>query len=186
MASHFFFKFKIMNLAANINMSFFRKNASLILYAFGLALLFLFLKLAEYKWLIIDHSTDIYSGAVALLFLLLGIWIASKTIQPKKEIQIVKEEIVVEKEILVEKEKLVPAPASFILNKEALQRSAITERELEVLQLIAKGLSNEEIAQSLFLSVNTIKTHVSNLFFKLDASRRTQAVEKAKFLCIIP
>jgi two-component system, NarL family, response regulator LiaR len=169
-----------------MGMKFWSTHKMTVVYAGCLALLFLLLKLAEYKWLIIDHSMDIYSGALALLFLLLGVWIAANTITKKSEIRIVKEEIIVEKETIVEKQILVPTAAPFVQDKKELEKSTISERELEVLQLIAKGLSNQEIAQALFLSVNTVKTHVTSLFFKLDASRRTQAVEKAKLLCLIP
>lgn len=73
----------------------------------------------------------------------------------------------------------------FILNETELQRLGISKREHEVLELIAKGLSNQEIADKLFVSLNTIKTHTSNLFLKLEVSRRTQAIQKAKELRLI-
>ena len=85
-----------------------------------------------------------------------------------------------------------PAPANivpqmtFIPQGKALEQFNISPREYEVLVLMAQGMSNQEIASHLFLSLNTIKTHASNLFFKLDASRRTQAIEKAKSLALIP
>jgi two-component system, NarL family, response regulator LiaR len=161
-------------------MQFLKKNKMLFLYGFLLALLFLLLKLIEYRLLIIDHSFEIYVGAIALLFTLLGIWLAGKILKPKKETTII------EKEKIVEKEVFIVADQPFVLNKKAIEESALSARELEVLHLIAKGLSNLEIASALYVSVNTIKTHVANLFYKLEVTRRTQAVEKAKKLSIIP
>jgi ATP/maltotriose-dependent transcriptional regulator MalT len=115
-----------------------------------------------------------YVGAIAVIFTALGIWLALKLTRPKIE------RVVVEKEIYIEKAR------EFVFNETAMARLGISKRELEVLQLMAEGLSNAEIANRLFVSLNTIKTHASNLFFKLDASRRTQAIEKAKSLCLIP
>jgi len=117
---------------------------------------------------------------IALLFTLLGIWVAVKLFRPKKEITII------EKEKIVEKEILVPASATFVQNQKAIDDAEISAREMEVLQLMANGLSNQEIADNLYVSVNTVKTHITNLFFKLEVTRRTQAVEKAKRLSIIP
>lgn len=150
----------------------------LLLYGVSLAILFLLLRLVEYRWLIIDHSVEIYAGSIALLFLLVGIWLSRKLFAPKKEI--------IETERIVEKEIYVTAPAVFTINEKALAEAAISSRELEVLQLIAKGMSNQEIADTLYLSLSTIKTHIANLYFKLDVTRRTQAVEKAKKLSLIP
>ncbi len=152
----------------------------LILYGFSLALLFLLLKFIEYRLLIIDHSFEIYAGTIALLFTLLGVWLSRKIFSPKKETQII------EKEKIVEKEIFITGTQPFVLNKKAFEETDLSARELEVLELIAKGLSNQEIASALFVSVNTIKTHVTNLFYKLEVTRRTQAVEKAKKLSIIP
>ena len=83
-------------------------------------------------------------------------------------------------------EKPVVADAGFNLNEAELNKLRISSRELDVLQLMAQGLSNQEIAERLFVSLNTIKTHSSNLFFKLEVERRTQAIEKAKRLNLIP
>ena len=143
-------------------------------------MLLVLLKLTEYHLLIIDHSMEIYTGMIALLFTLLGIWVAVKLFRPKKEVTII------EKEKIVEKEIFVPASATFIQNQKAIDYAEISAREMEVLQLMANGLSNQEIADNLYVSVNTVKTHITNLFFKLEVTRRTQAVEKAKRLSIIP
>jgi DNA-binding CsgD family transcriptional regulator len=161
-------------------MQFLRKHKMLIIYGVSLALLFLLLKLIEYRLLIIDHSFEIYVGSIALLFTLLGIWLSRKLFRPKKQITII------EKEKIVEKEIPVAGTQAFMLNERALQEADLSARELEVLQLIAKGLSNQEIAATLYVSVNTVKTHIANLFYKLEVKRRTQAVEKAKSLSIIP
>ena len=161
-------------------MTFLKKYKLPIIYGLSLAMLLVLLKLTEYHWLIIDHSMEIYTGMIALLFTLLGIWVAVKLFRPKKEVTII------EKEKIVEKEILVPASATFIQNKKAIDDAEISAREMEVLQLMANGLSNQEIADNLYVSVNTVKTHITNLFFKLEVTRRTQAVEKAKRLSIIP
>ena len=161
-------------------MTFLKKYKLPIIYGLSLAMLLVLLKLTEYHWLIIDHSMEIYTGMIALLFTLLGIWVAVKLFRPKKEVTII------EKEKIIEKEILVPASSTFIQNKKAIDDAEISAREMEVLQLMANGLSNQEIADNLYVSVNTVKTHITNLFFKLEVTRRTQAVEKAKRLSIIP
>jgi NarL family two-component system response regulator LiaR len=73
-----------------------------------------------------------------------------------------------------------------MLNQEEIEKTGLSKRELEVLQLMAEGLSNEEVAERLYVSLNTIKTHTSRVFEKLDVKRRTQAIEKAKRLRVIP
>ena len=79
-----------------------------------------------------------------------------------------------------------PASQTFALNEERLRNLGITKRELEILELIAQGLSNREIAEKLFVSENTVKTHSSRLFDKLSAKRRTQAVQIGKEMGLIP
>ncbi len=150
------------------------KHKSVLLYGISLALLLFVLRWLELRFLIFDHALEIYIGAIAIFFTALGIWLALKLTKPKIE------RVVVEKEIYIEKAR------EFVFNEAEMARLGISKRELEVLQLMAEGLSNAEIANRLFVSLNTIKTHASNLFFKLDASRRTQAIEKAKSLCLIP
>ena len=88
--------------------------------------------------------------------------------------------------MLIVKEVLVPATHPFTLNQQRLKDLGITRRELEILELIAQGLSNREIADKLFVSENTVKTHSSRLFDKLGAKRRTQAVQIGKELGLIP
>ena len=144
------------------------------MYGVSLALLLFLLKWLELRFVIFDHALEIYVGAIAVIFTALGIWLALKLTKPKIE------RVVVEKEIYIEKGR------EFVFNEAEFTRLGISKRELEVLQLMAEGLSNAEIAGRLYVSLNTIKTHASNIFFKLDAGRRTQAIEKAKSLCLIP
>jgi two-component system, NarL family, response regulator LiaR len=146
------------------------KYKSIILYGTSLALLLLLLKWLELRVLIINHSFELYAGFIALIFMALGIWLTLKLAKPK----IVLQTKVVEKEIFITK------PENFELNLKEVERLGLSKRELEVLDLMSEGLSNQEIAERLFVSLNTIKTHCSNLFVKLDVKRRTQAVEKAK------
>ena len=148
------------------------KNKQNILYGTSLALLLLLLKWLEWQFIIINHAFEIYAGAIAVVFTGLGIWLAIKLITPKVKTVII--------------EKRVFTNTHFILNQDELNRLHLSTRELEVLQLIADGLSNQEIAERLFVSLNTIKTHTSNLFLKLEVERRTQAIEKAKRLNLIP
>lgn len=82
--------------------------------------------------------------------------------------------------------KIVEVSGPFELDSATLQKLGISKREYEVLELLSQGLSNQEIAEKLFVSVSTVKTHVSNVLAKLDASRRTQAIRRAKELRLIP
>jgi ATP/maltotriose-dependent transcriptional regulator MalT len=136
-----------------------------------------FLKVIEYQFVIKDYSIEMYGGIMALLFTIVGIWLGQKLVQPKKEI------VTIERVIEVPIERSSGEP--FELDTMELGRLGISKREYEVLTLIAKGMSNQEIADNLFVSLNTVKTHSSRLFEKLDVNRRVQAVEKAKSLKII-
>jgi DNA-binding CsgD family transcriptional regulator len=142
-----------------------------LLYGGALALLVFLLKWMQWKFLIIDHSTEIYVGLIAVFFTLLGIWVATQLTRTKVQT------VFVEKQIIVAHNEE--------RNEEELKKLGLSQRETEVLELIVKGQSNAEIAATLFLSVSTIKTHVSNVFVKLDVKNRTQAAEKAKRLKII-
>lgn len=146
----------------------------ILIYGISLALLLFLLKWLEFRFIIFDHAFEIYAGAIALIFTGLGIWLAHKLTKPKVQT------VVVEKEVYINK------TGDFVLNEKEMARLGLSKRELEVLQLIAEGLSNDEIAARLFVSLNTIKTHTSKLFEKLDVKRRTQATEKAKRLSLIP
>jgi DNA-binding CsgD family transcriptional regulator len=128
------------------------------------------LQLIQYRFLVLDHSLEIYGGLVAALFAGLGIWLGIRLTRTK----------VIVKEVVVESDR------PFEMNTESVQRLGLTPRELEILTLIAEGLSNREIASRLFVSENTVKTHSANLFSKLSAKRRTQAVQLAKEAGVIP
>jgi len=147
-----------------------RKYGQLILYGISMALLLFLLKWLELRFVIIDHALEIYVGAIALIFTGLGIWLAIKIIKPKVTV--------------VEKEVYLNTP--FSINKKELELLNLSKRELEVLQLMSEGLSNKEIADRLFVSLSTIKTHSNNLFDKMNVERRTQAIDKGKRLGIIP
>lgn len=150
---------------------FLNKYRDTILYGISLALLLFLLKWIELRYIIINHAFEIYAGIIALLFTALGIWLALKLNKPKIETKVIEKAVIVN---------------DFNFNETAMAYLGLSKRELDVLQLMAEGLSNQEIAERLFVSLNTIKTHTSNLFEKLDVKRRTQAVEKAKRLSLIP
>ncbi len=152
----------------------------ILLYGVLLGLLIVLLKFFEYKFIIRDYAFEIYAGLIALIFAILGIWLGLKLTRKK--------EVIVVKEILKEvvKEIVVDKSQPFVLNEKKLTELGLTQREHEILSLIAKGHSNKEIADKLFISLNTIKTHSSRLFEKLGVNRRTQAVQKGKELRIIP
>ena len=144
----------------------------ILIYGLCGGVLIVVLKLVEYRFLVVEHSIEIYGGLIALLFAALGIWLGLKLTKTK--------------ETVVVKEVLIPAQQSFALNEMRLRELGITRRELEILELIAGGLSNREIAEKLFVSENTVKTHSSRLFDKLSAKRRTQAVQLGKEFGLIP
>jgi DNA-binding CsgD family transcriptional regulator len=149
------------------------RNKSAILYGFSLALLLFLLRWLELRLVIVNHAFEVYIGAIALIFTGLGIWLALKLTGPRIET------VVVEKEVYVD-------TRTFTLNEEELNKLGISRRELEVLQLMSEGLSNQEIAQRLYVSLSTVKTHAKNLFEKLNVERRTQAIDRAKKLSLIP
>lgn len=130
------------------------------------------LKLAEYRFLVVEHSLEIYGGLVALVFAALGIWLGLKLTRTTERI--------------VVREVSVPTDAPFVVRTESVERLGVTPREMEILQLIAAGLSNREIAERLNVSENTVKTHAARLFAKLNARRRTQVVQIAKEAGLIP
>lgn len=140
-------------------------------YGILLGLLLAMMQFFQYRLVVYDHATEWYVGLVALLFTIVGIW-AGRTLSHRKMPSAPPPPNVTD---------ALPAP-----DEKALERLGITPREYEVLRLIAQGLSNQEIAAQLFVSLNTVKTHAANVFAKLDAQRRTQAVQKAKALGLLP
>jgi len=129
------------------------------------------LRWSEYEFLVIEHSFAIYGALVAVLFASFGIWLGIKLTKPRERIVLQEVPVVAE---------------PFLLNQQQLDAVGITPRELEILGLVAQGLSNREIAGRLFVSENTVKTHCSRAFDKLGARRRTQAVQMGKEMGLLP
>jgi two-component system, NarL family, response regulator LiaR len=154
-------------------LNFFVKHRHILFYGVCLALLLFLLNWLKLRLVILDHAFEIYVGAIALIFTALGIWFGLKVTKPKVE------KVIVRKDVYVDR-------SAFVVNEAAVTSLAISSRELQVLQLMAEGHSNKEIANQLFVSVSTIKTHGNNLFDKLEVKRRTQAIDKARKLGIIP
>lgn len=150
-----------------------KRHKELLGYAGIMAFLMLVLHWFEFRFQIVENRIEIYITFIAAFFLLFGIWVAGKITSPKEKT------IVIEKEIRVLSD-------DFILNETELSQRKISKRELEVLTLMAEGLSNSEIADKLFVSLNTVKTHSAKLFEKLEVKRRTQAIETAKKLQLLP
>lgn len=153
---------------------------NIFLYAVAMAAIMLLLQWMQVKLLVIDHATEIYITGIAFIFTFLGIWLAKKLTRPKTEV--ITEKVMVEKEVIVYRQN----PESFSADTEMINQLGISQREMDVLHCMAQGATNQEIANQLFVSLNTVKTHTSRLFEKLDVKRRTQAIEKAKRLHIIP
>jgi DNA-binding CsgD family transcriptional regulator len=172
---------------------------------FGLVggVLIAILQYTEYRFVVIEHSVELYSALVAILFATFGIWLGLRITRRRETIRETIRETVVVKEVLVPAEA--PPERSGAESKDLLlgsgplgkhapfapdtarqQTLGITARELEILTLIARGLSNREIATQLFVSENTVKTHCARTYDKLGAARRTQAVQRGKELGLLP
>lgn len=141
------------------------RKTTLLFGLLGGALIAL-LKLIEYRYLVVEHSVEIYGGLVALVFSTLGIWLGLRLTRGRP--------------VSAPPAPIQPVRGPFVVDRARLDALGITPREYEILELIAAGLSNREIAGKLFVSENTVKTHSSRLFDKLNARRRTQAVQLAK------
>jgi DNA-binding NarL/FixJ family response regulator len=139
---------------------------TIFLYGLAMALLVFLLKWLEYRYIVRDLSLEFYLGIIAISFSALGVWAGLRLTRKKAN--------------------HVSEPVAFVTPDELLRQTGISKREYEVLQLMAQGLSNQEIADKLYISLNTVKTHSSNLFVKLDVKRRTQAIQRAKDLALIP
>ena len=149
-----------------------RTWVEILIYGLCGGLLLVALRLVEYRFLVLEHSIEIYGVLVAGLFAGLGIWLGWTLTRKKPEV--------------VVREVPVPMASPFVLDERRLEELGITPRELEILGLIAEGLSNKEIGARLFVSENTVKTHASRLFEKLGAKRRTEAVQIGKTSRLIP
>jgi two-component system, NarL family, response regulator LiaR len=143
------------------------------IYGVAGGLLIAALKYSEYRFLVVEHSVEIYGALIAALFAAVGVWLGL-TLTSRREVVVVKE---------------VPVPAAaepFAVDETRVRALGITPRELEILQHIARGMSTREIAAALFVSENTVKTHASRLLDKLGVNRRIKAVEAARSLGLIP
>jgi len=143
-----------------------------LLYGLGGGALIAVLRLVEYRFLVVEHSLEIYGGVIAVIFAAVGIRLGLTLTKTK--------------EVVVVREVPIPPGEPFQRNQAKVDELGITPRELEILEQIARGLSTREIATALFVSENTVKTHASRLFDKLDVNRRTQAVHVGKRLGLIP
>lgn len=132
-----------------------------LLYAIALGLAATALQWLQYRYAVRAFSTEIYIGLIALAFAGLGVWVGRKLTPQPRALQ-------------------------FERNAEAVRSLGLTDRECEVLALLASGQSNKEMARRLAVSPNTVKTHVARVYEKLDVQRRVQAIEKARFLALIP
>jgi len=141
----------------------------LAIYGVCGGLLIVAMRFVEYRFLVIEHSFEIYGALIAAAFAAVGVWLG---------LAITRREIVV-------KEVPVPTSEPFVADTARIEALGLTPRELEVLRLIADGLSTREMADRLFVSENTVKTHIGRVLDKLGASRRTQAVQLAKTQRII-
>lgn len=151
-----------------------------LLYGAVAALLILGLKLLEYRWLVVEHSIEIYGGIVAAVFAGLGIWLGLKITAPRERV------VVREVPVPVEVPVAVPVAGPFIRDERRVESLGLTPRELEILGLIAEGLSTREMAERVGVSENTVKTHAGRVLDKLGARRRTQAVQLGKEYRLIP
>jgi len=138
----------------------------ILAYGLCLAAFLSFIKYFEHNFFISYINAQWYLSFFALLFIGLGIWLGFQIVSTRKN-------------------SLENPSPRFSIDEQKLKELQISKREHEVLELIAQGHSNNEIANELFVSVNTVKTHSYNLFSKLDVKRRTQAVQKAKELNLI-
>lgn len=134
---------------------------TVILYALALALAATALQWLRWRYLVHAFSTEIYIAIVALGFVALGIW-AGRRLTPA------------------------PRPAAFVRNEAAIRSLGLSRRECEILALLASGQSNKGLARGLGVSPNTIKTHVARVYEKLEVANRVQAIEKARWLALIP
>jgi DNA-binding CsgD family transcriptional regulator len=157
-----------------VNKNFLLRHKAIIIYGISLAILLFLLKWLEYRYILFDHSFEFYIGSIAVIFTALGVWLALKLSKPKIET------------VVVEKEVYVTRNGDFVPDALLIAKLELSKREMEILGLLAQGHSNQEIAEKIFVSLSTVKTHIQNLFEKLEVKRRIQAVEKAKRLNLIP
>ena len=142
------------------------------------------LQWTQYRFLVIEHSTEAYAALIAAIFAALGIWLGIRLNAARQKIVI--REVPVPATLPTPIPVAPPMPRIFVPDEQRREDLGITRRELEILELVAEGLSNREIAGKLFVSENTVKTHCSRAFDKLGAKRRTQAVQLGKEFGLLP
>ena len=152
----------------------------ILLYGVVCGVLIAVLEAIEYRYLVVEHSLELYGGIVAAIFSAVGIWLGVRLSRrsPRVVQRVVRKEVV--------REVVVQAPPVFVRDVAALESSGLSPRELEILELMAAGLSNREIGDRIFISENTVKTHASRVFDKLGAKRRTEAVQMGRRHGLIP
>jgi DNA-binding CsgD family transcriptional regulator len=143
-----------------------------LIYGLIAGVLIAVLKWSEYRFLVLEHSIEIYGGLIAAIFAVLGVWLGLRLTGNRQRV--------------VVKEVPISLRESFVPDEKKREDLGITRRELEILELIAQGMSNREIAGKLYVSENTVKTHSSRVFDKLGAKRRTQAVQFGKEFGLLP
>ncbi len=153
-----------------------RNLIELLIYGTALGVLLLALKILQLKYILYHHSENIYIAIIALAFTLFGLWL-SKHLFQKQTIEIA----YIQQATLEKDGPLIQQDT----NKMKIEQLGISRRELEILNMIALGFSNQEIATKLFISLSTVKSHASNIFFKLNVKSRTQAIDAARNLKIL-
>lgn len=151
-----------------------------LLFGSVLAILAVCIKWLEYRFVMLNYSVEIYGTALAIIFTVVGVWAGRKLTDRKTEI--IREEVIIERPVYIH---VAGSGTSTPVKTISPEELGLSKREIEILELMAQGFSNQEIAEKVFLSIHTIKTHASNLFVKLDVKRRTQAISKAKELGVI-
>lgn len=148
-----------------------RMRSHVLLFGLLCGALLALLQLIEYRWLVVERSLELYGAVVGAVFAATGIWLGRRLTTPKERV--------------VERVVEVRAPAPFVRNAAQVEALGLTPRELEILGLIAEGLSTREIAARVHVSENTVKTHAGRVYEKLGARRRTQAVQRGKELGLL-
>ena len=127
-----------------------------LIYGSLMGLLMFVLEVTHYKAIVRDVQIELFGVVIGTLFLALGVWLGTTWFRQKNRI-----------------------------DRYDASKLGLSKREIEVLELLSQGYSNQEIADRLFVSLNTIKTHISKIYQKLQAKRRTQAIQKARELALI-
>lgn len=151
---------------------------TLLIYGLFLGVVSMMLKATEYWFWVKLNAFEIYGGLIALIFLGVGVWLGIRFNKKDKEKRVLNSENMVQLDANTE-------GVPIIANEKIIDKFGISKREYEVLKLLGTGMSNQEIADALFVSQNTVKTHTSRLFEKLAVKNRTQAILKSKELGII-